>query len=128
MNRAEEDPPKKPFRIQRLRLGKIRFYRPADEYGFIEAEDFRDDVFFHKRSWQGMTAIGSRMKLVDPEVDMWVEFELDDEHFATEKKLRANAVRPTTRPEGRKLTARDAKFQIPRHHPKARRKRPSWRK
>ena len=56
-----------------------------------------------------------------------VEFELDDEQFEEEKRLRAKVVRPTTRPIGRKLSGRDATFQIITHHPKARRRRPSWR-
>ena len=65
--------------------------------------------------------------MIEPEVEMWVEFELDDEHFATEKKLRAKVVRPTARPEGKRMTARDAKFRVTYHHPNARKKRPTWR-
>lgn len=57
-----------------------------------------------------------------------VEFEIDDELFEGEQKLRATIVRPTRRPMGRKLSGRDATFQIITHHPKARRKRPDWRK
>ena len=60
-----------------------------------------------------------------PAVDMWVEFELNDEHFEAEKRLRAKVVRPTDRPTGRKLSGRDATFKIITHHPKARKKRPS---
>lgn len=136
MNHPEDEPPPKPFRVQRLRLGTIRFYRPDEEYGFIEAEDFRDDVFFHRRAWevesgeQAGSAGGNRSRtprLIEPEVEMWVEFELDDEHFATEKKLRAKVVRPTSRPEGKRMTARDAKFRVTYHHPNARKKRPTWR-
>ncbi len=127
MSQPEDEPQKKPFRIQRRRLGSIKFVREDGEYGFIEAEDFRDDVFFHRRDWQGETSAGHGNTVIEPAVDMWVEFELDDEHFATEKKLRAKLVRPTNRPEGRKLSGRDATFEIPRHHPNARKKRPSWR-
>ena len=53
--------------------------------------------------------------------------ELDDDQFEEDKRLRAKVVRPTTRPIGRKLSGRDATFQIITHHPKARRRRPSWR-
>ena len=59
---------------------------------------------------------------------MWVEFELDDDRFETEKKLRAKSVGPTDRPIGRKLSGRDATFNLVTHHPKARKKRPDWRK
>ena len=70
---------------------------------------------------------GDKTLPIEPEIEMWVEFEIDDEHFANEKKLRAKIVRPTQRPRGRKLTGRDATFQIQTHHPNARKKRPSWR-
>ncbi len=126
MGQSEDEEIKKPFRIQRRRLGSIKFIRDDGEYGFITAEDFRDDVFFHRRDWQGDAEGGDNTRCIEPEIDMWVEFELDDEHFATEKKLRAKLVRPTQRPEGKKLSGRDATFQIVRHHPNARKKRPTW--
>jgi hypothetical protein len=141
VNQPEDEPSPKPFRVQRLRLGTIRFYREDGEFGFIEAEDFREDVFFHRRAWEaeasqpqaetsqgpGKAKSGRPPRLIEPEVDMWVEFELDDEHFAEEKKLRAKVVRPSSRPEGRRMTARDAKFRVTYHHPNARKKRPTWR-
>lgn len=155
----EDEPPKR-FRITRKRLGTIRFVDPTGEYGFIEAEDFRDDVFFHHSVVQHPNQapsgplggqVGSRnashggsrshdrrpaqdqrpprpMKLVPEElVTKHVEFEIDDELFETEQRLRATVVRPTRRPMGRKLSGRDATFKIVTHHPKARRKRPDWR-
>lgn len=157
---ADEERPKK-FRITRKRLGTIRFIDPKGEYGFIEAEDFRDDVFFHHSVWDPAEAadgqavvqnngpLGGRvskqpdrktprrgddrgaqnpLKLVPEElVTRHVEFEIDDELFETEQRLRATIVRPTRRPMGRKLSGRDATFKIVTHHPKARRKRPDWR-
>jgi hypothetical protein len=122
----------------------IKFYREDGEYGFIEAEDFRDDVFFHRRAWQGDVPPPSAdsttrsattspagksgpAQSLEPQVEMWVEFELDDDHFANEKKLRAKVVRPTSRPSGKRMTAKDANFQFTYHHPKARKKRPTWR-
>lgn len=139
-----DDKPKK-FRITRKRLGIIRFVDPKGEYGFIDAEDFRDDVFFHKSVWTGVTASplsrsrrapshsSDRPPLpppLNPEnlVQRHVEFELDDELFEGEQKLRATVVSPTSRPMGRKLSGRDATFKIVTHHPRARRKRPDWRK
>jgi hypothetical protein len=45
---------------------------------------------------------------VHPALDLWVEFELDDDQFELDKRLRAKVVRPTDRPIGRKLSGRDA--------------------
>lgn len=120
--RDEGDEPRKIFRIQKKRLGTIRFLREDGEFGFITAEDFRDDVFFHRTAWESLET-----RPVMPEVGMFVEFEIDDELFSTEKRLRAVIVRRTERPEGKKLSGRDATFQIVTHHPRARRKRPDWR-
>lgn len=136
----DDEEPKK-FRITRKRLGTIRFIDPNGEYGFIEAEDFRDDVFFHHSIVQHPRAATNGplsgaydrrperpLKLVPEEmVTKHVEFEIDDELFETEQRLRATVVRPTRRPMGRKLSGRDATFKIVTHHPKARRKRPDWR-
>ena len=151
----EDEAPKK-FRITRKRLGTIRFVDPKGEFGFIEAEDFRDDVFFHHSVWDptiakpggplsgrdkspresdsgpGKSLYGGRpprpAKLVPEDlVTMHVEFEVDDEMWESEQRLRAVRVQPTRRPMGRKLSGRDATFKIITHHPKARRKRPDWR-
>lgn len=127
MSEAEQVP-KKRFRIQRRRLGKIRFIKEDGSYGFIQAEDFEDDVFFHSRDWDGTSTRPGVADQPHPVLDSWVEFELDDEHFEKEKRLRAKVVRPTDRPTGRKMSGRDATFKIVTHHPKARRKRPTWRK
>ncbi|MCO8122093.1 cold shock domain-containing protein [Stieleria sp. TO1_6] len=150
---ADDDAPKR-FRITRKRLGTIRFVDPKGEYGFIEAEDFRDDVFFHHSVWQTAAAstagpLSSKVERrpesqpdaspyarrpqrpakLNPEelVTKHVEFEIDDELWESEQRLRATVVRPTRRPMGRKLSGRDATFKIVTHHPKARRKRPDWR-
>ena len=124
----EGDEVKKRFRIQRQRLGKIAFMKEDGSFGFIQAEDFRDDVFFHSQDWDGTVTREGRSRTVAPEIEMWVEFELDDDHFELEKRLRAKSVRPTNRPTGRKLSGRDATFKIVTHHPNARKKRPTWRK
>lgn len=126
-NQGKVDDVKKRFRIQRRRLGKIMQMQPDGQFGFIQAEDFRDDVFFHRDMWDGRVCRDGREVTINPEPGMWVEFELDDERFESEKKLRAKTVRPTDRPIGRKLSGRDATFKIVTHHPKARRKRPTWR-
>lgn len=123
MPEPNEPPPQAPFRVQKKRLGTIHYVRDDGEFGFIKAEDFREDVFFHRTVWDSQ----GNPKLV-PQIDMFVEFEIDDEFFATEKKLRAVVVRRTARPDGRRLTGRDTPHLVNLHHPKARRKRPDWRK
>lgn len=117
----DDDEPARPkFRVTKRRIGRIRFVREDGAFGFIVAEDFREDVFFHRSTWQGPE--GSQ-----PVADQLIEFELDDDHLEKEKRLRAAVVRPTDRPDGRKLSGHDAPHLIVRHHPKALRKRPSWR-
>lgn len=118
--RDNSDKPEKPFHIQKKRLGEIKFMKEDGEFGFIQAEDFREDVFFHKMAWESE-------RNQAPFAEMFVEFELDDDHYEATKKLRAKVVRQTERPAGRKLKASDAPFQFTFHHPKARRKRPTWR-
>ena len=127
MPESDEDRIRNRYPIERRRLGKINYINDDGSYGFIEAEDFRDDVFFHNKDWEGGES-GEGQSPIQPEVAMWVEFELDDAFFDREQRLRAKAVRPTDRPRGRKLSGRDATFQVVTHHPKARRKRPTWRK
>lgn len=115
-----DDIPEKKFRIQKKRLGRIKTVLPEKEFGFIESDDFREDVFFHFKAWEAPA--GECFYL-----DSYVEFELDDEQYETKQKLRAKVFRPTTRPDGRKLAARDATFEIVHHHPRAQKKRPTWR-
>ena len=104
------------------------FIEKEGTYGFIQAEDFTDDVFFHSVDWDGRVTRNGITRKINPEVELWVEFELDDEHRETQDRLRAKVVRPTSRPTGGKLSGRDATFRIVTHHPHARRKKPTWRK
>lgn len=108
-------------RIQRRRLGRIKYVEPAGKFGFIDAEDFRDDVFFHHSVWEA--GPGNRAA----EAEQFVEFELDEDVFLAEKKLRASVVRLTNRPDGAALEAFADPHLKAQHHPNARRKRPSWR-
>lgn len=123
----EESGIKKRFRIQKRRLGKIKFLSKDGDYGFIASEDFREDVFFHTSTWEGELTNDGVTRTLQPELELWVEYELDDDQFDLDKRLRAKVIRPTSRPIGRKLSGRDATFNIVTHHPNARRKRPSWR-
>lgn len=117
---APKDPTK--FQIQRRRLGKIKYVEASGKFGFIEAEDYRDDVFFHATAWDN-----SEVPHVTPRLELFVEFELDEPHRAETGKLRASIVRPTSRPEGKQLDDNADKRMVVKHHPRARQKRPSWR-
>ncbi|MEE2934886.1 MAG: cold shock domain-containing protein [Planctomycetota bacterium] len=129
MSHSEDSPsPEKRFRIQRRRLGKITFIDAEGKYGFIDGEDFREDVFFHTSVWEIPEAQKSTQPIPRPDPGLWVEFELNDEFREAENRLRAKVVRPTNRPNGRKLSGRDATFNIITHHENSRRKKPSWRK
>lgn len=97
--------------------------RPEGDFGFINAEDFREDVFFHKSAWDG--EINGRYR--DPQMGFYVEFEIDEDYREKEKKLRATIVRPTDRPMGKTLSGRDTPHLVNKHHPRARQKRPTWR-
>lgn len=117
------DEPAKPFYIQRKRLGVVKYVRPEGDFGFIDAEDFREDVFFHKSAWQGEVRGMPR----EPLPGAFVEYELDEEIFARDKKLRAKVVRLTDRPMGKTLSMRETPHLANAHHPKALRRRPTWR-
>lgn len=110
------------FQIQRRRLGRVKYVEESGKFGFIEAEDFREDVFFHSTAWDN-----ENVKHVLPRVDLFVEFELDESHRTATGKLRASVVRPTERPEGKQLDENADRRLVAQHHPRARQKRPSWR-
>jgi cold shock CspA family protein len=91
------------------------------QFGFIEAEDYRNDVFFHFRQWEPDESNSL------PKLDQVVEFEIDELHRREEGKLRVKWIRPTNRPLGTKMLARSTPHLMVKHHPKARQSKPSWR-
>lgn len=113
---------KPPFILEKKRLGRVRQVDPIKNFGFIEAEDYREDVFFHFAQWEssGPRDQGPRMGQV-------VEFIIDELHRRESGKLRATLVRATTRPLEFKLEAKAAPELMAKHHPKARKRKPSWR-
>lgn len=112
-----------PFIVPRRRLGRIRHMDERGKFGFIEAEDYREDVFFHVTKWE---PVGPRD--TGPRKGQFVEFELDELYRRAEGKLRALIVRSTSRPDGDRLRGKtDPHLQV-QHHPKARQKRPEWRR
>lgn len=116
------EPLPKPFDIQRRRVGVIRYFDTEKKYGFVDAEDFREDVFFHMRDYEAAEGHDR------PFVGLAVEFEVDEEHRRAEQKLRAKIIRPTRRPISRRLVPNDAPSLNPQHHPRSRQRKPAWRK
>ena len=110
--------PKKKFRIQRKRLGKVKFISEKGDYGFITAEDYRDDVFFHTSNWKPSSTHNEEQNETELIEGLWVEFELDDDQFEEDKRLRAKVVRPTTRPIGRNYQGETLHFRSLRITPK----------
>ncbi len=119
----DDAPPKFDLSVAapRKRVGIIRNVLPDKHFGFIEAEDFREDVFFHFNRFE------PAKKGQQPLLEMPVEFELDEAHRKATGKFKASAVRPTNRPVARRLSGRDAPHLQVQHHPRSLRRRPDWR-
>jgi cold shock CspA family protein len=124
MNRDPDSPAAKDpsLLITRKRLGRIRHVDPHKKIGFIEAEDYRDDVFFHWSLWE---SVGPRP--LEPRAGMVVEFEIDELYRREQGRLRVKWVRPTKRPWGAKMTVERDPHLAVKHHPRARQAKPSWR-
>jgi cold shock CspA family protein len=94
---------------------------PEKKVGFIRSEDLREDVFFHFSQVQqvGNSPLGAGDE---------VEYEIDELHKIQKLRLQATLVRRSVRPLTMSLKPSDAPELKAKHHPKARKKRPSWRK
>ena len=122
-NSESPQPPDPSLLIIRKRLGRIRHVDTAKKFGFIEAEDYREDVFFHLSQWE---SAGPRDP--GPRKGQVVEFEIDELHRRNVGKLRATVVRVTKRPLGSRMTSKTDPHLMVKHHPKARQSKPKWRK
>lgn len=104
-----------------MRLGIVKTVVARRGFGFIQAEGLKEDVYFH-------------FTVVEPPAkpDLWlpgleVEFDLDDYQHLEMGVLKAEKVRPSRRPLVRSLEDNFDPKTRAKHHPNARRKRPSWR-
>ncbi len=122
-NEPEEKPAPDPsLLIVRKRVGTVCHVEEAKSFGFIEAEDYRDNVFFHMSQWDP-----ERPQAAPPKKGMVVEFEIDELHRRESGKLRAKWVRQTDRPAGTKMSSFTDPHLMVKHHPKARQTKPKWR-
>ena len=103
-----------------MRVGKVVKVIPNKKIGFIRSVGLHDDVFFH-------FSIVEKVGTLDLQDEDEVEFEIDELASIEKSPLRATLVRRSVRPLEMKLQPSDAPELRAKHHPKARKKRPSWR-
>jgi cold shock CspA family protein len=104
-----------------MRVGEVVKVIPQKKIGFIRTEGLRQDVFFH---YSVVDSQGRRDLIEGDEV----EYEIDEFARLERKEMRATLVRISARPLTMRLKASDAPELHSQHHPKARQKRPVWRK
>jgi cold shock CspA family protein len=103
-----------------MRIGEVVKVIPEKKIGFIRAEDLRDDVFYHY-------SIVQQVGTLDLREGDEVEFEINELDKIEKRPLRATMVRRSVRPLTMRLQPSDAPELKAHHHPKARKRRPSWR-
>jgi len=102
-----------------MRIGQIITIVADRKFGFIRTEHFRDDVFFHFSTLQGLNPKWLR-------VGQDVEFEIDELLRINKQKLEAILVQEPARPLYHKLEEDAMPEFRAAHHPKARRRKPTW--
>jgi cold shock CspA family protein len=103
-----------------MRVGLVVKVIPEKKIGFIRSDDLREDVFFH---FSRVEKIGTLDLMEGDEV----EYEIDELSRLKKERLQATMVRRSVRPLAMKLRPSDAPDLNAKHHPKARRRRPTWR-
>lgn len=103
-----------------MRVGLVIKVIPEKSIGFIRAEDLREDVFYH---YSKVEQVGT----LDLQEGDEVEFEIDELDKIEKRQLRATLVRRSVRPLTMRLQPSDAPEFNAHHHPKARKRRPTWR-
>lgn len=103
-----------------MRIGVVVKVLPEKKIGFIRSEDLREDVFFH---FSKVEKVGT----LDLQAGDEVEYTIDELHKIENERLQATLVRRSVRPLTMTLKPSDAPHLNAHHHPRARRKRPSWR-
>lgn len=103
-----------------MRVGEVVKVIADKKIGFIRSEDLREDVFFH---FSKVEKIGT----LDLQEGDEVEYEIDELAKIEKQRLQATRVRRSVRPLSMRLAPSDAPELKAHHHPKARRRRPTWR-
>ena len=104
-----------------MRVGIIAKLIEDRKFGFIQTDHFRDDVFFHQSCLQGLTF----KRLYEGQE---VEFEINEILRLDEQKLEATIVQAASRPLSKSLDDQPQRGLRASHHPRARQRKPTWRK
>lgn len=104
-----------------MRIGIVVKVIPEKKIGFIRSDDLREDIFFH---FSKVENAGTRPLDQGEEV----EYEIDELHRIQKIQLQATRVRRALRPLSARLKSSDAPKLKAKHHPKALKRRPAWRK
>lgn len=103
-----------------MRVGEVVKVLPDKKIGFIRSADLDEDVFFHFSKVQ-------KVGTLDLQEGDEVEYEVDELHRIEKIRLQATMVRRSVRPLTLRLAPSDAPDLNAHHHPKSRRRRPTWR-
>jgi cold shock CspA family protein len=104
-----------------MRIGIVVKVLVEKKIGFIRSADLREDVFFH---FSKVEQIGTSQLAEGDEV----EYEIEELQRIKKEKIQATRVRRAKRPLSAKLKSSDAPKLKAKHHPKALKRRPAWRK
>ena len=103
-----------------MRIGKVVKVIPEKKIGFIRSAGLHDDVFFH-------FSVVEKVGTLDLQDEDEVEFEIDELAKIEKRDLRATLVRRSVRQLEMRIKPSDAATFRAQHHPKARKRRPTWR-
>jgi cold shock CspA family protein len=105
-----------------MRIGRVVRVYPEKKFGFIQADNLREDIFFH------FSALADGIRADHWESGQEVEFEIDELKRMEGEQLRATLVRLSDRPQEVKINEGGLSSFNHKHHPKARQRKPTWRK
>ncbi len=104
-----------------MRIGRVVRVYPEKKFGFIQADNLREDIFFH------FSALASGVRADHWEPGQEVEFEIDELKRMEGEQLRATLVRVSSRPQEVKIQEGGLNTYSHKHHPRARQRKPTWR-
>ncbi len=102
-----------------MRVGRVVRLVREKNFGFILADEFREDVFFH------FSKVDKASNLPNGQMKLEVEFEIDEYLRIEEGLLQATLVRPATRPRTVSINELTDLVSKAKHHPRARQRKPN---
>ena len=104
-----------------MRVGRVVRLVREKNFGFILADEFREDVFFH------FSKVDKASNPAEWPDELEVEFEIDEYLRIEEGLLQATLVRPATRPRTVRINELTDLVSKAKHHPRARQRQRKWR-